>query len=149
MPQRNLLTTNRFALEIDRILNSAYNSFKFPESTVTNIQYRNGNDPPVMQNFGGLHTLGPATLSTGLTFNEAATLELANWHKDAVEGRRDKALRNVRVIMLNNEGVEVLSFNIRDAFPTKLSLSPLESKNNEIASVSIEMSCTEINWNTS
>ena len=48
MPERNLITTSRFLLEIDGIIQAGFSEVTIPESSVEIIEYRNGDDATTM-----------------------------------------------------------------------------------------------------
>jgi phage tail-like protein len=138
MPERNLLTTSRFLLEIDGIIQASFTEAKLPEISVAVIEHRNGDDPPTMRKTGNIVTYGPLTLSSGITFDEAASLELENWFQDIIDGKIETSRKNISVILLTPEGNEGVRYNIINAFPSKLTVSPLNSKNNETAIKTVE-----------
>ena len=137
MSERNLLTTSRFLLEIDGIIQAGFSEVTIPESSVEIIQYRNGDDPSIMQNIVGQQKVTALVLKTGVTFDAAASLELANWHKDTVNGKISQ--KNVSIIMQDHEGREGARFNIVNGIASKYTVSPLNSKNNEIAIETLEI----------
>ena len=87
----------------------------------------------------GLTKYGPLTLKTGVTFDESTSLELANWHKDIVDGKIDTSRKNISIIMLDELGDEAVRLNIVNAIASKYTISPLVSKNNEIVIETLEI----------
>jgi phage tail-like protein len=143
MPERNLLTTSRFLLEIDGIIQAGFSEVTIPESSIDVIEYRNGNDPPFMGKQPGMRKTGPLTCKTGATADGASSLELANWFKDVVDGKIATSRKNVSIIILDELGDEAIRYNIINAFPSKYTVSALNSKNNEVFIETLELSVEE------
>jgi phage tail-like protein len=140
MAEQNLLKVSNFVLEIDGLIVAGFSEATIPESTLQVIKYRNGNDPSIMSNIVGLHEVGPLILKKGVTFDEPSSLELSNWHKDVVEGKLETSKKNISVIMIAQDGfTEGARFNVVDGIPTKYTISPLNSKNNEVVIESLEI----------
>ena len=140
MPDQNLLKVSNFFLEIGGLLVAGFSKATIGERTVQVAKYRNGNDPPVMTNIAGLIEFGPLVLERGMTFDEPSSLELANWNKDVIDGKIEKSKKNISVIIKAQDlFTPAVRFNIIKALPTKYSISPLDSKTNEVVIEKIEI----------
>jgi phage tail-like protein len=143
MPERNLLTTSRFLLEIDGIIQAGFSLVKMPEKSIKVIDYRNGNDPPFMRKLPGMTEIGLLTCETGVTTDGASSLELSNWFKDVEDGKIATSRKNISIIVLDEQGDEAVRYNIINAFPSKYTVADLNSKNNEVFIEKLEISAEE------
>ncbi|MCI0394185.1 MAG: phage tail protein [Chloroflexi bacterium] len=101
---------------------------------VTPIQYREGGNNQVVRHIPGPVEYAAVTLGYGLT----SSRELWDWMMLAVQGRVER--KNVSIIMLDSEGnVEVMRWNLNDAWPSEWRAAPLDAMSREIAIESLTL----------
>jgi phage tail-like protein len=95
---------------------------------VERISYREAGNNAVVRAIPGRVTYASVTLRYGLT----ASNDLWDWLMSAVEGRVSR--RNVSVVMLDPAGaVEVLRWNLINAWPQEWYGAPLDAMSRELA----------------
>ncbi len=130
-PYRNF----RFLVEIDGIIQAGFSEATIPDSTQDVIEYREGNEPPVLRKLPGLAKYGNVTLKWGVT----DSLELYNWRKLVEEGKMDKARRNMAIIVLDEEGKPAARWEFTGAWPSKYDAPDLNAKGNDVAIETLEI----------
>jgi phage tail-like protein len=109
---------HRFQVEIDGIGQAAFSEVQLPESSVEVIDYRDGNEIGTRK-LPGLRKYSNLTLKRGVTTSD----ELFKWWKTVAEGQTE--LRNVAVILLDEQRSPVKRWNMRNAWPARYAVSPL------------------------
>jgi phage tail-like protein len=89
--------------------------------TVDVVEYREGGDANAPILIPGLPRYGPLILRNGVSANN----ELLEWVEKTVDGVVER--KDLSVVLLNAEGEEVARFNVWSAWPSKWSLSKLDS----------------------
>jgi phage tail-like protein len=67
------------------------------------------------------------------------SMDAWNWRKLVEQGQVDSARANGRIVMVNQSGVEVASWNFLRAWPTKISGPSLNSTTNEVGVEELEI----------
>jgi phage tail-like protein len=95
---------------------------------VERIQYREGGNNAQVRAIPGRVTYAAVSLRFGLT----ASQELWDWLMSAVEGKVQR--RNVSIVMLDSTGaIEVLRWNLINAWPQEWYGAPLDAMSQELA----------------
>lgn len=84
---------------------------------------------PVLKKLPATQKFSDITLKRGMTTDTGWWL----WVKEVQEGKIDKARRNASVVLFDYERGEKMRFNIRNAWPSKISLSALQAGGGEVA----------------
>src|SRR5512133_295876 len=104
------------------------------EVEVHPIRYREGGAGQVVHVIPGPVSYGDVTLSYGLT----SSIELWTWLMGAVRGAVER--RNVSILMLDSTGaLEVVRWDLTNAWPARWRGAPLDALNREIAIESLTL----------
>ncbi|WIV66063.1 phage tail protein [Natrialbaceae archaeon AArc-T1-2] len=126
----------RFRLEIDGIDMAGFSSATIPENSTSEIEYREGNDPPTVRKLSSLNEYGNLSLESGTT---DASYELYEWRQLVEQGQLDEARRTIAVVLLNQEGDAGARWEFRRAWPQEYSAPDLDATGNEVAIESLEI----------
>jgi phage tail-like protein len=122
-----------FRVEIDGIARAAFSEVGGLESETAVIEYRVGGEPHTVRKLPGLTKYANLVLRRGIT-NDA---ELWNWRQSAVQGNVDR--RNGSIILLDDDGTEVVRWNFFHGWISKWEGPALNAKANEVAIETIEI----------
>ena len=113
--------------------NTSFQEVTGLEMTREKAEYRGGRDPEfVKQQIPGMKTFGALTLKRG-TFSGDNDFFIW-WEGDPMPQKR-----NVTIILRDAKGDPVVTWIVRNAFPTKVTSTDLNATNNEVAVESIEL----------
>jgi phage tail-like protein len=126
-----------FRVEIDGIQSAGFSEVTGLSTEVECIEYREGGDITVRK-LAGLRKYSNIVLKRGVT----KSADLQNWHRNVLNGVTDR--RNGSVILLDEEGNEVVRWNFSNAFPRKWEGPHLKGDGNEVAIESLELCCEGI-----
>ncbi len=103
------------------------------EVTIDPIEYRNGPEDITMRKIPGLKKFTPITLKRGLI----GDLAFWNWVVEGMNGlvRRTEG----SIVLLDENRQEVMRWNFKRGWPSKWTGPGLNSKNNEIAMETLEI----------
>lgn len=123
-----------FKLQIQGVTEGHFTELSGLEVEVHPIRYREGGAGQVVHVIPGPVTYGDVTLRYGLT----ASSELWQWMLGAVRGSVQR--RNVSILMLDSTGnVEVVRWDLTNAWPSRWRGAPLDALNREIAIESLTL----------
>lgn len=128
----------RFQVEIDGIASSRFLECSGLGSEVAVIEYREGGDPTAVRKLPGRASYSDLTLKRGIT----ESTDLYDWHRSLLQGVIDR--RNGSVKLLNDEGVEVVRWVFREAWPRKWEGPELNAMRNEVAIETFVLTCESI-----
>ena len=128
----------RFQVEIDGIASSRFLDCSGLGSEVAVIEYREGGDPTAVRKLPGRASYSDITLKRGIT----ESTDLYDWHRSLLQGVIDR--RNGSVKLLNDEGVEVVRWVFREAWPRKWEGPELNAMRNEVAIETFVLTCESI-----
>ncbi len=123
-----------FRVEIDGLSIASFSECTGLSSRVDVIEYREGGDQTIRK-LPGLRRFGDIVLKRGITKSS----ELQDWHAKILNGKPDR--RNGSVILLDDEGREVVRWNFFNAFPQKWEGPDLKGEGLDVAIESITLSC--------
>lgn len=118
----------KFRVEIAGITVAAFSEVAIGETTTEAIDYREGTEPNHVRKLPGLTKYGNITLKKGVTDN----MDLSNWNKDILDGKIGSKRKTVKLVVIDEAGVDKASFVISEAWPTKYDPSDLNAKGNEV-----------------
>ena len=131
-PYRN----ERFRLEIDGIDIAGFTQVTIPENSTSEIEYREGTDPPTVRKLGSLNEYGTLTLEAGTT---DASFELYEWRQLVERGDVDAARRDIAVIVLDTTGNAGARWEFRKAWPREYDAPELDATGNDVSIESLEI----------
>jgi phage tail-like protein len=120
-PRPEPFSRYKFLVEIDGIVQASFLEVEGLNVTVDVVEYREGGDANTPILIPGLPHFGPMILRNGVTANN----ELLEWMEKTVDGAVER--KNLSVVILDADGEEVARFNVWSAWPSKWSLSKLDS----------------------
>lgn len=123
-----------FQLEIDGITRAGFSECTGLNAEANMIEYREGNESLTTRKLHGLIKYGNVTLKWGVTQDP----ELFNWFKTVVDGDIDRK-QTMSVVLLDEQRVEAVRWNIINAWPSKYVIPDMKSDGNEIAFESVEL----------
>ena len=121
-----------FRVEIDGIAVADFREATGLESDTAVIEYRTGADRYVRK-LPGLTKFANIVLKRGVTQNN----ELWNWRRSVLEGKVER--KNGSIILLEEDGTEVVRWNFRDGWPSKWIGPELNAQSNDVAIEAIEI----------
>ena len=135
MPKKDPFKQFRFRVEIDGIVQAGFSEVTFADTNTDVIEYREGDDPPILRKVSGLTKYGNITLKWGIT----DSTELYNWRQQVIDSGAENARRNLSIILLDDLGNEKARWDVVRAWPVKYDPPDLNAKGNEVAIESLEI----------
>lgn len=136
MPDEAPYRTFNFRVEVDGLPETDFQEVVLPGVRIEVVEYRMGADKVSgTRKLPGRATTGNLVLRRGIDQD----LSLWNWFKTVRDGDLDR--RNVVIVLLDAERVEVRRWQISRAWPTAYEPSPLHAQKNEIAIETLELAC--------
>lgn len=135
MPRRDFdpFANFNFLLEIGGITNAGFSECSGLSIENTPIEYREGNDALTPHKQPGLNKFGNITLKRGVTTNR----ELFDWLKLVTDG--DVERRPVSIILQDELHQPKVRWNLREAWPCKLTGPDLKANASEMAIETLEI----------
>ena len=128
----------RFQVEIDGIADSRFLECSGLGSEVAVIEYREGGEPAAVRKLPGRASFSDITLKRGITESK----DLYDWHKAILQGQMQR--RNGSITLLDDEGVEVVRWVFREAWPRKWEGPDLNAMGNEVAIETFVLTCESL-----
>jgi phage tail-like protein len=128
----------RFLVEIDGIVQAGFSDCTGTGSAVEVIEYREGGDPATVRKLPGKTTYPDIALKWGITDSH----DLYDWHATVLQGKVQR--KNGSVILLSDDGREVVRWNFFGAWPSKYEVPALSGKGNDVAIESLTISCERL-----
>ena len=123
----------RFRLEIDGLTSAAFSECSGLSSSVEVIEYRTGGEPASPRKLPGVRKFTNITLRRGITQDR----ELWNWYKTVLDGAPKR--RNGSVVLMNEDGNDVLRWNFQRGWPCKYEGPALNASSSEVAIETLEI----------
>ncbi|MUT67112.1 phage tail protein [Paenibacillus sp. NEAU-GSW1] len=127
-PYRNF----RFRVELEGLEQGGFSEVTGFEATMDVIEYREGNEVTTPRKLPGLTKYGNITLKWGTT----ESMELYEWIQECVEGTIER--KTITIIALDEEGEDVATWQVIEAWPVKYTAPTFNGTGNEVAFESIE-----------
>lgn len=125
----------RFRVEIDGIVAAAFSEASIPDTTTQTVDYREGTDPKHVRKLSAMNQFGQLSLKKGLTDNR----ELSEWQRLCADFGAGGNRRNISLILIDDEGNDAARWDVTEAWPSKISTSGLNAKNNEVMIETLEL----------
>ena len=123
----------KFLVEIDGIARAAFSEVGGLETETVVIEYRAGGEPTTVRKLPGLTKYANIVLRRGITQDR----DLWNWRQTVIQGNVDR--RNGSIVLLADDGTEVLRWNFFHGWIAKWEGPVLNAKANEVAIETIEI----------
>lgn len=122
-PYRNF----RFRVEVEGLEQAGFSEVTGFEAAINVIEYREGNEVTTPRKLPGLSRYGNITLRWGTT----DSMELYEWLQECVEGTIER--KTITIIALDEEGNDVATWQVIEAWPVKYSAPSFNGVGNEVA----------------
>ena len=131
----DLMTTFKFALEIDNVNMGFFKKCAGIESETEIIEYKEATSKGrmVIRKVPGAMKWGDITLDRRID----TSLALWEWRKLVIEGDVDKARRHGSVVAYDSKGGEVARWNFESGWPSKWKGADFDAGANEVATESV------------
>ncbi|MBD2867592.1 phage tail protein [Paenibacillus arenilitoris] len=122
-PYRNF----RFRVEIEGLEQAGFSEVSGFEATFDVVEYREGNELITPRKLPGLIKYGNITLKWGTT----ESMELYEWLQECAEGTVER--KTITIIALDEEGGDVATWQVIEAWPVKYTAPTFNGTGNEVA----------------
>lgn len=123
----------RFLVEIEGLIEAGFSEVSGLQSQIETEAYREGG----VNDF--VHQLPTGAQYTNLTLKKGVVDHtLLQWHRNAVHG--DIQHKSLRVVILDNQGIEAQAWEVKDAFPVQWQGPELRADQDAVAVEAIELS---------
>ncbi|MEK3881871.1 phage tail protein [Paenibacillus sp. PL2-23] len=122
-PYRNY----RFRVEVEGLEQAGFSEVTGFEASINVIEYREGNELTTPRKLPGLTKYGNITLKWGTT----ESMELYEWLLECVEGTIER--KTITIIALDEEGNDVATWQVIEAWPVRYSAPSFNGVGNEVA----------------
>lgn len=127
-PYRNF----RFRVEVEGLEQAGFSEVSGFEATFDVVEYREGNEVITPRKLPGLIKYGNITLKWGTT----ESMELYEWLLECAEGTVER--KTITIIALDEEGEDVATWQVIEAWPVKYTAPNFNGTGNEVALELIE-----------
>ncbi|WP_028611986.1 phage tail protein [Paenibacillus harenae] len=127
-PYRNF----RFRVEVEGLEQAGFSEVSGFEATFDVVEYREGNELITPRKLPGLIKYGNITLKWGTT----ESMELYEWLQECAEGTIER--KTITIIALDEEGGDVATWQVIEAWPVKYTAPTFNGTGNEVALELIE-----------
>ncbi|MZQ83966.1 phage tail protein [Paenibacillus sp. 5J-6] len=128
-PYRNF----RFRIEVEGIQQAGFSEISGFDASLSVIEYREGNETITPRKLPGLAKYGNISLKWGVT----DSMDMYNWMSESIQGK--VARKTVTIIAINEEGGDVATWQVIEAWPSKYSAPSFKGTGNEVAIESLEL----------
>lgn len=122
-----------FLVEIEGILAGGFSECSGLQVETEYFDYREGGVNEYVHRFAGPTKYPPVVLKHGLTQIDG----LWSWHQDVVKGKIER--KNGSIYLLDKQGIPVMWWDFKEAFPVKWTGPELRASSNEVAFESVEL----------
>jgi phage tail-like protein len=128
-PYRNF----RFRIEVEGIQQAGFSEISGFDASLSVIEYREGNETITARKLPGLAKYGNITLKWGVT----DSMDMYNWMSESIQGKI--ARKTVTIIAIDEEGGDVATWQVIEAWPSKYSAPSFNGTGNEVAIENLEL----------
>ncbi len=122
-PYRNF----RYRVEVEGLEQAGFSEVSGFEATFDVVEYREGNEVITPRKLPGLIKYGNITLKWGTT----DSMELYDWIQECAEGTVER--KTITIIALDEEGSDVATWQVIEAWPCKYTAPNFNGTGNEVA----------------
>jgi len=128
-PYRNF----RFRVEIEGIQQAGFREVSGFDASLDVVEYREGNEIITTRKLPGLVKYGNITLKWGVT----DSMDMYKWIEDCISGNVER--KTVTIIAIDEEGGDVATWQVIEAWPTKYSAADFNATASEVAIETLEL----------
>lgn len=122
-PYRNF----RFRVELEGIQQAGFSEVSGFDASLDVVEYREGTDVITPRKLPGLAKYGNITLKWGVT----DSMDMYQWMQDCIEGNVER--KTVTIIAVDEEGTDVATWQVIEAWPTKYTAPDFNGTASEVA----------------
>lgn len=130
-PYRNF----RFKIQIKGVSVAKFSEITVPETTVANMQYRDGDDPTHVRQLSGLTSFGNVTLKRGITDE----MGLQQWFEKVVDKGAESNREAITITLVDETGADKCQWDVTEAWPIKYEHSGFNATGNEVFIETLEL----------
>lgn len=124
----------QFVVEIEGVASAGFQEVSGLDGSVEVIEYREGADVSAgARKIPGLAKYANVVLSRGLTDSR----DLYDWWSAIVSGKADR--RAAAIVLLDGERNPVRRWRLRDAWPARYAVSPLDADKSDVVIETLEL----------
>lgn len=135
MPRQDPYRQFRFRVEIDGITQAGFSECTFGDTTTDPVEYREGDELPIMRKLSGLTKFGNITLKWGIT----DSMDIYNWRQQIIDTGAEGARKNMSIILIDEAGADKARWDVVRAWPSKYDPPDFSGKGNEVAIETLEI----------
>lgn len=128
-PYRNF----RFRVEVEGIQQAGFSEVAGYDASLAVIEYREGNEVITPRKLPGLAKYGNITLKWGVT----DSMDMYNWMAESLQGKVTR--KTVTIIAINEEGADVATWQVIEAWPSKYTAPNFNGTGSEVAIELLEL----------
>ncbi|MFZ5352367.1 MAG: phage tail protein [Bacillota bacterium] len=128
-PYRNF----RFRVEIEGIQQAGFREVSGFDASLDVVEYREGNEIITPRKLPGLVKYSNITLKWGVT----DSMDMYKWIEDCISGNVER--KTVTIIAIDEEGGDVATWQVIEAWPTKYSAADFNATASEVAIETLEL----------
>ncbi|MBD2846100.1 phage tail protein [Paenibacillus sp. IB182496] len=128
-PYRNF----RYRVEVEGIEQAGFNEVSGFDASLDVIEYREGNDVTTPRKLPGLAKYSNITLKWGAT----DSMDLYEWVQECINGTIER--KTVTIIAIDEEGNDVATWQVIEAWPSKYSAPSFNGMGSEVAVEFLEL----------
>lgn len=128
-PYRNF----RFRVEVEGIQQAGFKDVTGFDASLAVVEYREGNEVITPRKLPGLAKYSNITLKWGVL----DSMDMYKWIEDCISGKVTR--KTITIIALNEEGADVATWQVIEAWPTKYTAPTFNATASEVAIESLEL----------
>ncbi|MDO3675953.1 phage tail protein [Paenibacillus ehimensis] len=123
----------RYRVEVEGIQQAGFSEVSGFDASLDVVEYRNGNEVITPRKLPGLAKYGNITLKWGVT----DSMDLYDWISECVQGKVTR--KTVTIIAIDEEGQDVATWQIIEAWPCKYTAPDFNATASEVAIENLEL----------
>ncbi|HWR60831.1 MAG TPA: phage tail protein [Clostridia bacterium] len=128
-PYRNF----RFRVEVEGIQQAGFREVSGFDASLDVVEYREGNEVITTRKLPGLVKYSNITLKWGVT----DSMDMYKWIEDCISGNVER--KTVTIIAIDEEGGDVATWQVIEAWPVKYSAADFNATASEVAIETLEL----------
>ncbi|MDQ1909565.1 phage tail protein [Paenibacillus sp. GD4] len=123
----------RYRVEVEGIQQAGFSEVSGFDASLDVVEYREGNEVITPRKLPGLAKYGNITLKWGVT----DSMDLYDWISECIEGTVTR--KTVTIIAINEEGDDVATWQVIEAWPCKYTAPDFDASASEVAIENLEL----------
>lgn len=123
----------RYRVEVEGIQQAGFSEVSGFDASLDVVEYREGNEVITPRKLPGLAKYGNITLKWGVT----DSMDLYDWISECIQGTVTR--KTVTIIAINEEGEDVATWQVIEAWPSKYTAPDFNATASEVAIENLEL----------